>query len=206
MYPETGGNLLKADFCHKNLLVWQSALRYLESFKNGHNAKEAPVMDTQPDSTRNNTTNGSPPLIRSCKTLYLTGSAMLMFSLLGCAAGSSMSESSNSISTSFESSSKSSTSSSEERKEAYQGDVRHYTEVYTRSNSDLAGFAKGLSSIGEKHGTTNWEADNSTYLGIGEGLAKANISQRQVDIYMTYLTQGDPVKIAAIQKGLGLAH
>lgn len=163
-------------------------------------------MHMQPDSQLINTPSGKSPLIRSCKTLCLASSAVLMLSLLGCAAGSSMSESSNSISTSFESSSKSSTSSSEESKQAYRGDVRQYTEVYTRSNSDLAGFAKGLSSIGEKHGATNWEADDTTYHGIGEGLAKAGISQHQVALYMAYLTQGDPLKIAAIQKGLGLAH
>jgi len=81
--------------------------------------------------------------------------------------------------------------------------VRHYTEVYTRSGSDVAGFARGLSSIGEKYGTTNWEADHTTYIGIGEGLAKAGIPQNQVDAYMTHLAQGDPLKIAAIQEGLG---
>ena len=160
-------------------------------------------MDMKSDSRRIKPTTGDTPLIRSRRTLYLTGSAMLMFSLLGCAAGSSISESSNSISTSFESSSKSSTSSSEERKEAYRGDVRHYTEVYTRSGSDVAGFARGLSSIGEKYGTTNWEADHTPSIGIGEGLAKAGIPQNQVDAYMTHLAQGDPLKIAAIQEGLG---
>jgi hypothetical protein len=143
------------------------------------------------------------PFFRFVRTLYVTGTVMYLLSILGCAAGSSLSESSNSISTSFESSSNSSKSSSEERKEAYQGDIRHYTEVYTRSNNDVAGFAKGLSSIGAKHGTINWEADNSTYVGIGEGLAKAKIPQRQVDVYMAYLAEGDPLKIAAIQKGFG---
>lgn len=143
------------------------------------------------------------PLFRIFRVLYVTGTVMFLFSMLGCAIGSSISESSDSISGSFESSSKSSKSPSEERKEAYQGDIRNYTDVYTRSNSDVAGFAKGLSSIGDKYGTTNWEADNSTYVGIGEGLAQAKIPQRQVDVYMTYLAQGDPIKIAAIQKGLG---
>lgn len=160
-------------------------------------------MNMQSDSIRSNTTNGTTPLIRSCKTLCLSGSAILMLSLLGCAAGSSISESSNSISTSFESSSKSSTSSSEERNEAYRGEVRHYTEVYTRAGNDVAGFAKGLSSIGEKYGTTNWEADHSTFVGIGEGLAKAGIPQNQFNIYLNHLAQGDPQKTAAIQKGFG---
>ena len=140
---------------------------------------------------------------RFMKILFASSALLSLFALLGCATGSSVSESSDSISGSFESGSKSSKSSSAERKEAYQGDIRHYTEAYTRSYSDVAGFTRGLSSISEKHGTTNWEADNSTYVGIGEGLAKSGIPQRQVDVYLTHLAQGDPLKIAAIQKGLG---
>lgn len=163
-------------------------------------------MDMKSDSIRFYEATVTTHPLRSCKTLYLSASALLMVSLLGCAAGSSMSESSNSISTSFESSSKSSTSSSEERKEAYRGDVRHYTEIYTRSSSDVAGLARGLSSIGEKYGTTNWEADHSTYIGIGEGMAKAKIPQGQVAAYMSHLAQGDPLKIAAMQKGFEQEH
>ncbi len=138
-------------------------------------------------------------LSRSIKNLILAGTVLSLLTMLGCAT-SSISES---ISDSFESRSKFSSSSSDEKKEAYQGDVRHYTAAYTRSNSDVAGFTKGLSAIGEQHGITNWEADLTTYVGIGEGLAKTKVPQNQVDAYMTYLTQGDPVKIAAIQKGYG---
>jgi len=163
--------------------------------------KEITNMSYQSDSVCFNT--GKRRLVRYLRALYVSGTAIILFTMLGCALGSSMSESSGSISESFSSSFRSSKSSSEERKEAYQGDIRHYTEVYTRSNGDVAGFAKGLSFIGEKYGTTNWEADNSTYVGIGQGLAKAGIPQRRIDTYMTRLAQGDPLKIAALRKGFG---
>ena len=142
-------------------------------------------------------------LILYTRMLFAAGALLCLLSVMGCAAGSSASESSGSISTSFESSFKSSKSSSAERKEAYQGDVKHYTEVYIRSNSDVARFTRGLSSISEQYGTTNWEADHSTYVGIGEGLATAGVTQRQVDLYLAHLAKGDPLKIAAIEKGLG---
>ena len=132
------------------------------------------------------------------RTLHVAGAVMLAFSMSGCSISKSISDS---VSSPFEWSSDSSSGSSEEKKESYRHDIRNYTEVFARSNVDAAGFSKGLSSIAEKYGITNWEADKSTYLAIGEGLAKAKSSGIQVDAYKAALSQGDPVKIAAIQKG-----
>lgn len=137
--------------------------------------------------------------LRSLKTLQVLAALTLVISMSGCSTVSG--SLSDSVSSPFKWSSDSSKSSSEGRKDAYQGDVKYYTEVYTRSNDDVAGFTRGLSTIGEKHGILNWEADRSTFVGIGEGLAKAKAPQRQVDVYMTYLSQGDPQKTAAIRKG-----
>ncbi len=138
------------------------------------------------------------------KTLRISAVIVFVFAMSGCSEiGSSISDS---VSSPFKWSSDSSKSSSGASKEAYQGDVKYYTEVYTRSSDDVAGFTRGLSSIGEKHGVSNWEADRTTYVGIGEGLAKAKAPQRQVDLFMTYLSQGNPQKIAAIQKGYELGR
>lgn len=151
--------------------------------------------------TLDGTASSSPPAILS-KILDLASALLVAFSLSGCMFSSSLSESSNSISTSFNSSFKSSKSSSEESKEAYLFDVRQYTAIYTGTNSDVAGLARGLAAVSEKHGITNWEADNATYVGIGAGLAKANLSPQQVALYMADLAKGDQLKIAAIRKGI----
>jgi hypothetical protein len=140
----------------------------------------------------------------SIKTLHLFALMTLVFAMSGCSEiGSSISDS---VSSPFKWSSNSSKSSSGASKEAYQGDVKYYTEVYTRSSYDVAGFARGLASIGEKHGISNWEADGATYVGIGEGLAKAKAPQQLVDLFMAHLAQGNPQKIAAIQKGYELGR
>jgi hypothetical protein len=124
---------------------------------------------------------------------------MLLFAMSGC---SSLSTSiSDSVSSPFKWSSDSSSHSSEGKEEAYQGDVRDYTEAYVRSSSDIEAFRKGLASLAAKHGITNWEADQATYIGIGEGLGKAHVSSTQFEVYKTNLSQGDAVKGSAIQKG-----
>lgn len=112
---------------------------------------------------------------------------------------------SKSISSSFESSSGSSASSSRssspERAAAYREDVRDYTQAYVKSGGDYATFSRGLGSIASKHGVSNWEADNDTYVGIGEGLKQAGVTQMQLEVWKTNLAAGDASKAAAIQKG-----
>jgi hypothetical protein len=144
-----------------------------------------------------------------CGGLKISGlfcATIFAVSMAGCAASSSISESSNSLSTSFKSSSRSSASSSEERKEAYLGDISHYTAVYTRSHSDVDGLTRGLAAVSEKHGITNWEANTDTYVGIGNGFARAELPQQQVDNLITSIARGDRLKIVAMQKGFSLGR
>jgi len=138
--------------------------------------------------------NDATPAPRSWRALQVLGAALLVLSMFGCSISTSISDS---VSSPF----KWSSSSLESRTEAYQGDVRDYAEAYAKSSTDMAGFKSGLGSIAGKHGITNWEADEATYVGIGEGLAKAKITEAQYEVYKANLTQGDAVKAAAIQKG-----
>lgn len=146
------------------------------------------------DSSRQSGLHPAPRLLR---TLQLTGATVLALAMIGCSISNSISDS---ISSPFKWSSES-LSSSGGGKEAYQGDVRDYTEAYVRSSSDFEGFTKGLASLAAKHGISNWEADEGTYTGIGQGLAKAQVKQTQLEVYKTNLSKGDAVKATAIQKG-----
>lgn len=132
--------------------------------------------------------------------LIVAAACALSLSLTGCVM-SSISESSGSISDSSTSSSKSSKSSSDEKKESYLRDIKQYTAVYIRANGDMNGLTKGLAAISEKHGVTDWEAYSATFLGIGEGFAKAALTQEQTDQNAALLAQGDQVKVAMIQQG-----
>ena len=133
------------------------------------------------------------------KALIVAGMAAVTLMTAGCSISTSISDS---VSSPFKWSSDSSSSSSPAGKEEeYQGDVRDYTESYLRSSDDVESFKKGLASLASKHGVMNWEADQATYTGIGEGLGKAKVKDIQLETFKTNLAAGDAVKAAAIQKG-----
>jgi len=122
--------------------------------------------------------------------------------ILSLAFGCSFSDSSASISDSIPGSSKSSSSSSPGDKEtAYRNDIRDYTSAYVRSGGQIDMFWRDVGSIAQKHGITNWEADKSTYFGIGEGLAKAQVNSTELTVYKQNLTGYDSTKMQEIQQG-----
>lgn len=139
-----------------------------------------------------------------------TAASLLAASLVILAAGCSISESvSKSISSPFEWSSDSIASSSGSSSRAradYISDVRDYTQAYVKSGGDFDTFTQGLSQIAERHGVSDWESDNDTYVGIGQGLKKAGSTSVQLSVWKTNLSKGDASKAAAIQKGYDSYH
>lgn len=137
-------------------------------------------------------------------SVMLAGVCVAALGLVGCATFSeSLSDSvSKSVSSPFKWSSGSSSGSSDERKESYQGEVRRFAEVCSRSNGGVPELVKGVTAVAEKHGISNWEADLSTYVGIGEGLAKAGTPKPQLELYTNGLAKGDSTRLKALNKGL----
>jgi len=120
--------------------------------------------------------------------------------LVGCSLSTS-SRSSSDSSDSSESSSRSSTS--EERHSRYREDVRSYTAAYVRSGGQFDAFEKELGELARRHGLTNWEDDQTTYVGIGEGLGDAAVGKAELETYTTSVSRSDPLKMRAIQLGYG---
>jgi len=128
-------------------------------------------------------------------------SLLIAFSLAAIAAGCSISDS---ISSPFEWSSASSASSSRSSsrsREDYQNDVAGYTQAQVQSGGDFDSFTRGLSRVAAQHGVSNWESDDDTYMGIGQGLKRAGLNEIQLDVWKTNLSKGDASKASAIQKG-----
>lgn len=94
-----------------------------------------------------------------------------------------------------------SSSSPQNREAAYRDDVRDYTYAYVISGGDPAGFEAKLGTIAEKHGITNWQANQATYVGIGQGLGKAKAKPIEVEAFKQNLSHGDATKAKAIQQG-----
>lgn len=137
-----------------------------------------------------------------------------IFALLALAltsAGCSFSYSSASISDSIASSSKSvsdsissSSGGSSASEKAYREDVRDYTARAVKDKRSVEALEAGLPGVAETHGVTDWEADQSTWLGVGEGLRKAKATQEMVDAWGQKLSQGGASRASAarlIQQG-----
>jgi len=129
-------------------------------------------------------------------------SAILSFALAawlpvwsGCSFSYSSKSISKSVSSPFTSSSR---SSSPEDK--YFNDVRDFTAAYVQSGGNVDGLRREIGALAKKHGVTDWENDESTYKGIGAGLAKAGRRQVEVDAFKTNLTT-TPEQAQWLQKG-----
>ena len=135
-------------------------------------------------------------LLGSVSTRILLVTALLV--LVGCSLSTS-SRSASDSSDSSESSSRSSTS--KERQSRYREDVRSYTAAYVRSGGELDAFERELGDLARSHGLTNWEDDQTTYVGVGEGLGDAAVGEAELETYKTSLSRSDPLKMQAIQLG-----
>ncbi|HVN86619.1 MAG TPA: putative lipoprotein [Candidatus Binatia bacterium] len=133
---------------------------------------------------------------------YAVAIAMLMAaSMIGCSISTSSGSISTSISSPFQSSSASSPG-----KAAYQNEVADYTHAYVISGGQFDTFVKGLANVAERNGISNWEAEDVTYVGIGQGLAKAKFTQAQVDVFAKNASGGDERKAKLVQQGYDSAQ
>ena len=84
---------------------------------------------------------------------------------------------------------------------AYQRDVTDYTAKVAASEGDVQSFQRDLSAIAEGHGVTDWEQDDSTYLAIGRGLAKAGLSRQRFHEFAAQLSTESRSQLALVRSG-----
>jgi hypothetical protein len=113
----------------------------------------------------------------------------------------SFSYSSDSLSKSISSPFKSSSDSSGGSDAAYRSDVRDYTASYVRSGGEYQAFESKIGSIAAKHGITDWELNNNTYLAIGEGLRKGGLKPIELAAWKSNLAGDNPSRAELMQKG-----
>ena len=115
----------------------------------------------------------------------------------------SLSDASGSVSRSTESSSDSSASSSGEDDQAYLDDVRDFTIATARVGGRPDVLRRGLSEIALGRGISDWEAVGATYAAVGEGLARAGVTEERLLAYQTEIARPGSDGFDAI--GLGYA-
>ncbi|MBP7283389.1 MAG: putative lipoprotein [Leptospiraceae bacterium] len=101
---------------------------------------------------------------------------------------SKLSDSVQSISGSFQSISGSSSGGGKKESKLYRMDIRDLTAIYYKTGFDKE-FHSDLAQIAQKNGILNWESDSLTYIGIGEGLKKANVNEYE---FKTFLKEIEP--------------
>lgn len=116
-----------------------------------------------------------------------TCSAVLVAAAAGCGSLSESSESSSAII----SSPITSLSRSSSPEIDYREDVRDFTAAHIQAGGNVENLRRGLGEVAAKHGISDWETNESTFRGIGQGLAKAGYSQVQADAFATVLTQSE---------------
>ncbi len=134
----------------------------------------------------------------------IAGLALLGWSAAGCSFSYSSESSAKSSAGSSDGSSASSTSSSpdsDKKKQAYREDVSDFTSSHAKRSPDADTFQLGLARIAERYGITNWEADSTTYVGIGEGLRRAGVDTSGLDTWKSTLSGSDRAKDGFIQQG-----
>ena len=105
--------------------------------------------------------------------------ALSLLLLAGCGSFSASSQSSSKI----VSSPIASLSKSSSKGEAYREDVRDYVAAYDKSNGDPKELRYRIGELAAKHGVSDWESDEQTFRGVGEGLRKASAKQVEVDAF-----------------------
>ncbi len=131
-------------------------------------------------------------------TLVVT--AGCSFSYSSESSSDSSKSSSESSSSPFESSSDSS-SGDEAKVEDYEEDVAAYTSEYVVAGGSPAAFLNGIGDLARKRGVSDWESDRATWVGIGAGLAKADIKGEGVAAYKAEWSNGDAEAMSGIQRG-----
>lgn len=138
-------------------------------------------------------------------TRWIAVTMLLAFAASGCsisASSVSSSESSESSSNSSKSSSGSSGPGDEvDPDTAYRDDVRDETVLYATSTDDLEDFQAALSDVARRHGIVDWEASRATYVGIGQGLAQANVRGNDLDRIERRLAGDDASRREALRAG-----
>ncbi len=127
---------------------------------------------------------------------------LLLIGLVLFSVGCSFSTSARSASDSSDSSESSSRSStSKERHSRYREDVRTYVAAHAHSPGGSGAFERQLGELAQRHGITNWEDDETTFVGIGEGLREAGVDEVLFETFKARFSRSDSLKIQAIQQG-----
>jgi hypothetical protein len=123
-------------------------------------------------------------------------------SLAACTAACGfLSDSARSASKSVSSPLRSSGSSSEREDRAYMREIRDFSFGYARSGGDAQAFARGVGSLAQRHGITDWESDRDTCRAIGQGFRAAGLDRPAARRFVESLVPANSVSAQWMREG-----
>jgi len=66
-------------------------------------------------------------------------------------------------------------------------DVKNLTVAFLSTQGDPESFRYDLRAIAMKHGISDWQANETTYLGVGKGLREAGVDKNGMRLFKSYL-------------------
>lgn len=81
----------------------------------------------------------------------------------------------------------------------YKSDVGLLTILHLRGSSSPEGFKRDLSDVAARHGVSDWESNRTTFLGVGQGLKRAGVSQSEFKDFLSQVASPDAARL--VQKG-----
>ena len=118
---------------------------------------------------------------------YILSIACISLLQAGCSISYSLEKSSDSVSTSLDSITSIPTSSSggEDEKvsatsSVYEEDVAAVTVLYVSRDKTTDEYQRQVTNIAKNHGISNWEQEQSTFIGMGKGLRRAGVSRDSI--------------------------
>lgn len=141
-----------------------------------------------------NTRDTTPSPSKSTQPITrIAGLAALLMSsalALGCVAAGSTSASLGSIS-SISGSSASSTAHHHNHHSAYSNDVRESTATAIIAQASTAEVLRSVSRAAKQHGISDWEAEQDSFIALGEGLRQAGLTPNQAQKWISRLSPGN---------------
>ncbi|MCF6313201.1 MAG: putative lipoprotein [Verrucomicrobiales bacterium] len=109
---------------------------------------------------------------------------------LGCVVAGATSASLGSIS-SLSASSASSDANHHHHHSAFYNDVRESTATAVIAQVSTAEVLRSVSRAAKQHGISDWEAEQASYIALGEGLRQAGLTQAQAQEWISRLSPGN---------------
>ena len=126
---------------------------------------------------------------------------------LQAASGCSFSASSESISNSISSPFRSSSASSASDASRYRQEVADYAQAFVAGGGgDALSFQRGLATLAEKRGISDWQANPDTWTNLGVGLGRTKISDAAFTGYVESWAGDDATRRDLMRQGFKSAR